>query len=142
MELSIIQQTTVFLHSFLLGGLLYIIDLLIETGRCIATPGKYRIIAEDIILVLSAAIANYIFALAYTNGVIRLYSLLAQLFVILLLHLTLGRLLRHIILFIVRAFQRTMLFLRRKLGRFLGKYAFIITNNIRKLFLRKKRYEK
>ena len=124
------QQTNVFLHSFLLGGILYFVDLLFETGRCIAPPGKYRVLAEDVIWMLIAALTNFLFALAYTNGVIRLYSVLAQLSVIILLHLTFGRLFRRLLLALVSAVRYILMLICRPFRLFSRKCAVFLSRKL------------
>ena len=94
MELTLSQQTVIFLWSFLLGAILAGIYTVIAVIRVLSPPGKYMLFFSDLLFMLAGGFVNFIFALSCTNGMIRGYSLFFFFFVFCALYFTLGRLIR------------------------------------------------
>lgn len=91
MELTTAQQTTAFLWAFVLGAGLELIYFMISSFRAAFPPTKMQMFIGDFIYSLLAFVINFIYATAMTEGKIRLYVVIAEIIVFLLLYLTLGR---------------------------------------------------
>lgn len=90
MEISVFRQTSVFLWSFLIGGVLAAIYTVIAVIREISPPGRVLLFVTDFLFMFTAAMINFAFALSQTNGRIRGYSLFAQAAAFFLLYFTVG----------------------------------------------------
>ncbi len=91
MEPTLVQQTWIFLWSFVLGAALCVVYLVIALLRIVFPPGKWRLFTEDALFVFFCGVINFLFALSLTEGTVRYYSLLAQILAFTVLYLTLGR---------------------------------------------------
>ncbi|MBQ9460813.1 MAG: spore cortex biosynthesis protein YabQ [Clostridia bacterium] len=91
MQLTLYEQTCIFLWSFVLGGIIAGIYTIMAVLRTLSPPGKWLLFFTDILFMLAAAFLNFLFALSCTQGMIRGYSLAAQLIAFCVLYLTVGR---------------------------------------------------
>lgn len=127
MELTIYQQTGVFLWSFLIGAILAAIYTLFAVLRELSPPGKILLFLSDVLFTVIAAAINFVFALSQTNGRIRGYSILAQAAAFLLLYHTAG-------LFLKRSAGRIRDFIQR-LYRTLTSPVFRALGRVRAFFM-------
>ncbi len=107
MQLTLYEQTVIFLRSFALGAVLAGIYTIIAVLRTLSPPGKWLLFFTDILFMLIAAFLNFMFALSCTNGMIRGYSLAAQLIAFCALYLTVGRLIKKSSFLIRNILQKT-----------------------------------
>lgn len=110
MELTLYQQTTVFLWSFLIGAVLAAVYTVFAVIRELSPPGKILLFLSDMLFTFIAAMINFVFAVSMTNGRIRAYSLLAQGAAFFLLYFTAG-------VFIKRSAKGISGFLRRQFSK-------------------------
>ncbi len=108
MELTIYEQTGVFLWSFLIGVILAAVYTVFAVLRELSPPGRVLLFLSDVLFTAIAAAVNFVFALSQTHGKIRGYSLLAQAAAFFLLYLTAGRFIKHSAGRIRDAFQRAV----------------------------------
>ncbi len=94
MELTLYEQTGLFLWSFVLGAILAAIYTIMAVLRTLSPPGKWLLFFTDVLFVLAAAFLNFLFALSGTGGMIRAYSVFAQLAAFCVLYFTVGRLIK------------------------------------------------
>ena len=90
MELTLYQQTNVFLWSAVIGAVLAAVYTVFAVIRELSPPGRIQLFLTDFLFMVIAAMINFVFALSRTNGRIRGYSVLAQAAVFFLLYLTAG----------------------------------------------------
>lgn len=94
------QQTLIFLRSFVLGAILFVVFMVTELINIAAPPGKIRLFVSDMLFMLFAAAMNFLFALSQTKGTIRGYSVFAQIFIFCVLYFTVGKLIKRLSVFI------------------------------------------
>ncbi len=94
MELTLYEQTYAFGWAFVLGAVIAGVYMVMMVMRELVPPGNPRIFAEDILFSVFAAILNFFYAVALTNGIVRLYVLFAEGVSFLLLYLTVGKILK------------------------------------------------
>ncbi len=111
MELTLDQQTQIFLWSFVIGVVLFAVYIIMEVLRIVFPPGNVRVFIEDLLFMLFAAVVNFLFSLSQTYGVIRGYSLFAQTAAFALLYFTVGRIVKSFSLVIYKLFLRAYHFL-------------------------------
>ena len=111
MELTLTQQTQIFLWSFLIGVVLFVVYIVMEVLRIVFPPGNIRIFIEDLLFMLFAAVVNFLFALSQTYGIIRGYSLFAQIASFALLYFTVGRIIKSFSFVLYKLFLRAYHFL-------------------------------
>ncbi len=92
MQLTLIQQTEAFLRAFLLGLLLCGVYIAFSVIRILLRHDRVPVLILDILFVCFCGIANFLFALSQTDGIIRGYSLFAEAAVFAAVYFTLGRL--------------------------------------------------
>ncbi len=80
--------------SFVIGAVLGGIYILLAVMRVLSPPSTKLLVITDLLFTAAAALLNFLFALARTNGRIRGYVLAAELAAFLLLFLTVGKLLQ------------------------------------------------
>lgn len=91
-QLTVYEQTGIFLWSFVLGAVIAAIYIAMSAWRILTPLSKATIFITDFLFMICSALLNFLFALTVTNGKIRGYVLLAELISFLVLYLTLGRL--------------------------------------------------
>ena len=94
MELTTQQQTAAFLLAFLLGIALNLLYLCFSVSGELLSFNKIHIFVSDIIFMILFFLINFLFAIAMTEGRLRLYVIIAELFSFLLLHFTLSRVIK------------------------------------------------
>ena len=104
MELSLSNQTSSFLWAFVLGAIVFAVYMVFSVIRILSRSRKGGIFACDVLFVVTAFFLNFFFALALTNGIIRLYVLMTESVSFFLLYYTIGnraeRLLSKIVSFV------------------------------------------
>ncbi len=92
MELTFIQQSTAFLYSLILGlgiGVFYGLLKIVRTAFC---PQKVTIFILDFIFMIAAALAIFIFSIAYMFGYVRIFTIIGVIIGFFAYRLSLGRL--------------------------------------------------
>ncbi|MDD6488193.1 MAG: spore cortex biosynthesis protein YabQ [Clostridia bacterium] len=109
MELTLRQQTEAFLWSFVLGIIVALIYTVISVIRVISPPSKIQLFVGDVLFMVFSALLNFLFAVAFTEGNLRFYTIFAELISFFAIHLTLGRVAKktaHIIFRFISAILR------------------------------------
>ncbi len=94
MEITIYQQTSAFLYSFVLGAIIFLLYIALTIIRIMIPPGRLGLFAGDILFMAAVTVLNFLFSLSQTSGNIRAYSVLAQIISFTVLYLTVGRLIK------------------------------------------------
>lgn len=97
MELTAQQQTMAFLWSFVLGAVLAAVYTVAALIKVLSPPTKIQLFVGDVLFMVFAAILNFLFATALTEGNVRFYTVFAELVSFLAIYLTVGRILKKII---------------------------------------------
>lgn len=85
------QQLYLFLWAFVPGLLIGMLYIVISAVRVIAPPGRVQLFVGDALFMLAASMITFLFAVAATEGKIRLYTLTAEVAAFVLLYCTAGR---------------------------------------------------
>ena len=91
MELTLRQQTEAFLWSFALGAVIAVIYIIISVIRVISPPSKIQLFVGDVLFMVLSALLNFLFAVAFTEGNVRFYTIFAELLSFFAIYLTLGK---------------------------------------------------
>lgn len=91
MEYTFIEQSVAFLYSILLGAGLSLVYIPLKVIRVTLNPKKIIVIILDILFMLIAAFATFLYALAFLNGSVRFYMILGEAIGFLLIVLTVGK---------------------------------------------------
>ena len=140
MELTLKQQTEAFLWSFVLGVIVSLIYVIIVVIRVISPPSKIQLFVGDVLFMVFAALLNFLFAVAFTEGNIRFYTIFAELISFFAIHLTVGRLAKKtayiVFHFISAVFRRITRPLTKKINvilSFLGEKCSILLKKAKKI---------
>lgn len=111
MNITLAEQTQIFLYSCLLGAALSVFFDCFRILRIAVRSGTVLIAAEDILYFLASALVTYRFLLEFTMGQLRFYVILGIVLGWLLCHCTLGVLLLKVsaaIIGVVKRFLRLL----------------------------------
>lgn len=103
MEISILEQTKVFLYAILTG---FLIGVCYETVRFLRVAGfkkKYHIVLSDIFFMIFAAFVTFLLALGLMEGRVRFYILLGEFIGLIIFRYTLGELLSMLYVKVIKA---------------------------------------
>lgn len=92
MELTLKQQTEAFLWSFVLGAVISVIYTVVAVIRVISPPSKKQLFVSDLLFMVIAALMNFIFAVAFTEGKVRFYTIFAETISFFAIYFTVGKL--------------------------------------------------
>ncbi len=95
MELTLDEQFHSFLWSFALGAVISAVYIVIVVVRELVPPKEIRLFVGDVLFMVFAALMNFIFAAALTNGMVRFYTIFAEIICFGLMYMTIGRLLKN-----------------------------------------------
>ncbi len=92
MELTPYEQTMAFLWSFVLGVAVAVVYIVFGVIRALSPPSKVQLFFSDILLMVIVAVMNFLFAVSMTNGIIRVFSLAAEIGAFGVIYATVGKL--------------------------------------------------
>ena len=138
MELTIYEQTNIFLRSFGLGAVLAAVYTVIAVLRTISPPDKRQLFVTDMLFMLLAGLLNFLFALSQTSGMIRAYSVAAQTAAFALLYGTVGRLVRNSSFVICSFIKRLWKRITKPFFVLSGRISIGLQSNTKKLSRREK----
>ena len=141
-ELRSEQQTFILLCSFVLGAVLFAVYISMALIRVALTPGKIRLFIEDTLFMLFSAVLNFLFALSLTDGIVRLYPVIAELAVFFLLYFTAGKLMLRLSSAIFGFFFKVYRKIRNAFVLYLNKMTKITANKCKKLLKKINRLKK
>lgn len=140
MELTLKQQTEAFLWSFVLGAIVALIYIIIAVIRVISPPSKIQLFVGDMLFMVFSALLNFLFAVAFTEGNVRFYTIFAELISFFAIYLTLGRIAKktaHIVFRFISAVLRKISYPVIKLitvvSSFLREKCFIMLKKAKKI---------
>lgn len=102
MELTTQQQTTAFLCAFLIGAALSLLYTMISISKELLSFNKIHVFVTDIIFMISVFLINFLYAIAMTEGRLRLYVIIAELSSFILLHFTLSKVIKCTMIIILK----------------------------------------
>ncbi len=91
MELTTAQQTTAFLWSFVLGAAIEIVYFVGSVLRELMSPKRISIFLSDMVFMISVFFANYLYAVAFTEGKVRFYTVFGEMVSFIILYFLMGR---------------------------------------------------
>ncbi len=97
MEITLKQQTIAFLWSFVLGIILVLVYIIVAVIRTLSPPNKIQMFIGDVLFMVFAAIINFLFATAFTEGNVRFYTIFAELLAFFTIYLTVGKIIKKVI---------------------------------------------
>lgn len=140
MELTLKQQTEAFLWSFVLGAVVALIYIIIAVIRVISPPSKLQLFVGDVLFMVFAALLNFLFAVAFTEGNVRFYTIFSELISFFVIYLTLGKAAKktaHIIFRFISAVLRKISYplikLINTISSFLREKCFIMLKKVKKI---------
>lgn len=140
MELTLKQQSEAFLWSFVLGVAVALIYIIIAVIRVISPPSKVQLFVGDVLFMVFAALLNFLFAVAFTEGNVRFYTIFAELISFFVIYLTLGKAAKktaHIVFRFISAVLRKISYplikLINTISSFLREKCFILLKKAKKI---------
>lgn len=106
MEISIAEQTQVFLYSCLVGVALSVCYDVFSAFRLLWNPGRVLLFVLDVAYFLLCAAATFLFLLAANHGVVRLYIYIGEFLGWLVYHLTVGNFIMRLLWRLIRAVKK------------------------------------
>lgn len=92
MEISIAQQTFVFLYSILLGVILSVIYEVIRIMRVWGINKLHQLVISDCVFMIFCGFITFLFALAFSRGYVRFYIYIGEAIGFVLYRYTIGEL--------------------------------------------------
>lgn len=102
MELTTIQQTTAFLWAFVLGAVIAAVYFIYSVIREVFMSGKVTVFFADMLFMIFVFVLNFLFAVGTTEGKVRLYVIMSEIIVFILLYLLIGRRIKNTAFRIIR----------------------------------------
>ena len=134
MEITVADQTKIFLFACLLGVVLSGIYDIFRVIRIAVPHGKAAIFTEDMLFFCICTIFSFIFLLKTTDGQIRFFILLGEGLGWLLHHCTLGELIIRISGAIIKAVKAILHFLYKWIIRPIGHFFGLLFTKLHKVF--------
>lgn len=118
MELTIAEQTTAFLWSFVVGVCIAVVYTATAMLRVIFKPSKAVLFAIDLAFMCFAAIVTFLYSVSVTMGVVRWYVVFGEGIACAVFYFTLGQYLKKSTNFVFNALKRFLNFLFHPFLRF------------------------
>lgn len=128
MDISVSNQSVIFLQSCLLGGIIGVLYDIFRILRLAFKTNKYIILVQDLIFFIIAAIITFVFLLINGDGQIRIFIIIGEILGFTIYFLTLGVVVIKSSKFIINIIKSILMFIYKLLIRpFVKIFCFIFS---------------
>lgn len=107
------QQTTAFLWAFVSGIIIAVFYTFMISVRSSFDAPLYIVVITDFLFSFSVCIAEFIYAIAFTDSAVRLYVIAAQLVSFSVFYLLIGKYIKLLTIIIIRKLTEILLFIQQ-----------------------------